>query len=743
MKVKGINWFEKNVEKLVLGLAALMLLAAAMSQVVLRPNHVKIGREATLRPPQEAWDPVEREAEALNKRLEDPSPTLPQHQPIELGAGFSDGIKKSVAPARPTAIALGHRTPYTGGTGTAVKADAIYATFTVPAPTDPIAVGFRNTIDPREHARNRELQPLLPEAQPFDKAAVTIGAVFNGAAVRELLSQDPDGDGPIQPIPTPWFKDASDNDLLTILAVQVEREVVTPAEGSKASPGDKTMFHGMPGRPDPFTEWYVSKDGMTRIKSNADAQQAIDVFQTSADEIVRPRYYPTIAGPVWSEPSELAIRLDSGEDESKVTTANLKAQLALLDKKLQDINNLIAAATGSAPPPPTGRRGEGASPSGGGKSGAGPTQSPGGRDARPSDPATGGRGNRAALAQNKKSLETQRERVLKKLADAGEKVDAVPGTTTPDAPTKPATLLSNSAVSIWAHDLRAEPGATYRYRVRVVMNNPMFDRNLQASQKSLGEKPYIEGEWSDWTDDVQVEPAEYFFITSATPRSDLTALPHAVAELLVYYYGYWRKATVSLEPGDPLIGTAKLPDGLVIFEVPKVALAPDAPSPPPVPTPSRPRDDNQETGGRGGRLAAPSPGREPGASPAQPAGPVAAIEGMTSKPAKKEIDLKVDAFFLDVAKVAASLGNNLVQRDLYEAVLRNKAGNVVFRSPDADRSSPLFKRLDASVKAGLAAAKIEPPPPEKQPDPTAPIPPPPPPPKKTSPPGGGGGGGGG
>ena len=59
---------------------------------------------------------------------------------------------------------------------------------------------------------------------------------------------------------------------------------------------------------------------------------------------------------------------------------------------------------------------------------------------------------------------------------------------------------------------------------------------------------------------MDVDPNEFFFVTSAEPRSEISASPKAAAEMYVFYYGFYRMASVSLEPGDVLTGTAKLPD---------------------------------------------------------------------------------------------------------------------------------------------------------------------------------------
>jgi hypothetical protein len=106
--------------------------------------------------------------------------------------------------------------------------------------------------------------------------------------------------------------------------------------------------------------------------------------------------------------------------------------------------------------------------------------------------------------------------------------------------------------------------------------------------------------------------------------------------------------------------------------------------------------------------------------------------------APSELPLKVDAVFLDVARRFVQTGQ--VTKDSYDAVLRDAMGRIVSRSPESDKLTELYRRLDASAKAGLTQGK---PVVRDEPGPARVVPrreDRPPPPRPT---GGGGGGGGG
>jgi hypothetical protein len=179
-----------------------------------------------------------------------------------------------------------------------------------------------------------------------------------------------------------------------------------------------------------------------------------------------------------------------------------------------------------------------------------------------------------------------------------------------------------------------------------------------------------------------------------------------------YYYGYYRRAITSVEPGDPIIGEAKLPK-LWLFPEKPVAADPNAPVVP---------------GGRDGGKGAQPIG--PGANPGQPA-----VDG---PPVPGAVPAKEKLVFRDTSSVVMLDVNSAPGVESFlMAILRSQDGTVVSRSPEADRKSDVYRRVKSSADAGENAAqpKIEP----KQNNPRNPdgVPPPPAPRK-----GDGGGGGG-
>lgn len=720
MKLKGVNWFESNVEKVAIGVAALALAGTFGLQMFTQPNTIKVGTETLT--PAHAVDPVNRAAQLLDDQTKAADPKLPPAPDSNLLAKLTAGMTSPVAPA--SRFALGRAPGIGEGKGTgAVEVD--FAALQVPAPTDLAAVPFGNTIHPLEVAQHPDLAAMVSKEQPYDKQAVTVGATFNASDLRAALLADPDGDGPISPIPQAWWRNPLNpaEVSIDILAVQMERETISPAEDSKDTPGTVVKIAPMPGREDALRLWTIS------VKALGDVGSGLSQVRAMGEQVTRPPYYATVAGQPWAEPSVLAVQVKEGD--AKVAAAKLvekdKKDLETLNKKLEELKAKVDAAPepsakrdrDNPPPPPGGKRG---------------TASPGATNPPPQRDPNANLDKRALQAQLKQA-ENKRAKIVERLAAAGVKDVQTALNTAPGGVVPTLAFLDNPEVKIWSHDVTAVPGASYRYRMRVVVNNPFFGRQLRKSQEKLAENSYLEGPWSEWSNPVEVDRNDYFFITAASDGSGnaLSPRPHASAELFKFYYGFWRKASIGADPGDKLEGSAKLPE-LQIFDVSKLAAAdPNAPAPGAVPPPP---GQNPPPPGRLGRTARTNE-RGPQPPPGQAPGAVAPALPPTGTPLPRDFGIAVDAYFLDAYRLpigSAGLGGN---KDTIEAILRGVGGNVISRIPEFERSQDRYKRLELSAHLGLTQGK-----PEAKNIDTTKAPPPPPPtepksPKKPIGPGGG------
>lgn len=120
------------------------------------------------------------------------------------------------------------------------------------------------------------------------------------------------------------------------------------------------------------------------------------------------------------------------------------------------------------------------------------------------------------------------------------------GPASPDDAERSRLPLPDEPMVVWNHDVFAEPGATYQYRLRVVMINPLFGRDL-PNQPAQAERFTVAGDWSDWSEPVETYRRQYFFLTSANAN-----LGRATVEAWKFHNGLWRMANFPIAPGDPV-----------------------------------------------------------------------------------------------------------------------------------------------------------------------------------------------
>lgn len=339
-------------------------------------------------------------------------------------------------------------------------------------------------------------------------------------------------------------------------------------------------------------------------------------------------------------------------------------------------------------------------------------------------------------------------RIEKQLSRLGADV-AQPEEVQPGSAAAPAvSFFENDEVKLWAHDMTAQPGAAYRYRMRVVVNNPLFGASLIPEQQTLAANSLVYGEYSEWSEPVEVDVLSEFFITGASEAIPPASVqPSASAELYELYYGSYHLANVGVTPGDIFAAEIKVPE-LPIYDLPKLgAMFPEdkgipgqAPAPglAPAPGPGTPPR----------RLIAPgsteSPTPTPGTAKPENDG-IARIDGAPFVLGKKSLVAGVASVFLDAQRLIVP-GQTLTnqQREVVAAILRDPNGRIVARSPEADKRSIRYQRIQAYLKAEKLA-KVPAPKTPTENQPVAPVEPAP---RRDDRPGtgsgaGGGGGGGG
>jgi len=710
MKLKGIKPIEQHLEKAVVGAVGLGLLGVLAWQF-LSPTKIKVGRsEQSIAG---SFSPAEQAARALEGQLDDASPELPK-LPEQSGlTGFEAMLTAPVGPTGRIAP-LGMVASLGASAGSLPVGEVAFAALQIPAPASQAAAGFRGTIDPREILAHPELRTknLVPAEQPFDKAAVSIQASFDGKALRTALETDPDGAGPAAAFPTDWWLGR-----LEIVGVEVQREE-RDAAGNWVNP---TVIDPIPGQYASLSEWTKN------VKSATDVVAQLDRVRRNGESIQRHPFYSMMVGQ-WAMPTVLLAREAANFDPQRYET--LSQDLAAKQTRLQEVESELAQLPtndGRAPSPePAPRRrdeGGGGGGGGGGKGvqgpGSGPNRNPN-PNPEPQREETPQQ-KRGRLQGEQRRLTGEIDSLRRELSQMGGAPLPEPATESGQTPAAPPTMLENQAVQLLAHDMSAVPGNAYRYRLRVVVNNPVYGKEgilkeNDAAQQELARTSLLRGNWSDWTNTVEVDRDAYWFITSASANQTRSGLNTAKAELYQFYYGYYRRAEVSLEPGDALVGRVKLPK---LFLVDETTLAANPQVPQPMP-------EEDRGGGKGARPERmPQPGTP---TPNQPEGQSGPTQG---PPAKEELVFQdtSSVLLLDVRPVPGEL-NRL------QTVLRGIDGRMVVRTPEGDRAVPAYERVRRSAEMGVRQSQPKPTPRQapvqREPEP-----------EMTPPNRGGGGGGGG
>lgn len=667
MKLKGVNPIEQHIEKIVLGLVVVIFLGVLAAQFLLQPNMVKVGTAPPVAPAR-AFHQVKEKAEQVRDVMRRTDIELPVIEGTDIAQQFLARREAPLVPVR-TMASLG-RAPRIGG-GLDVPMPRGTEAIAIPrvqAPTGVVGYSPRGTVDPFEVVRNPALKPLLPPSQPFDLAGVSVEARVDGTAIRTaLLGHGADG---AKPMPRSWWQDN-----VEILSVRLEREELT--ETGEWS--NLTEVAPIPGSADLRRE-------IQQVTSTAGLAEIVADAHAVAGDIRRPRYLRQIAGPEWLSPAEAERRRPQVRDpaiEARLRDReNLQRQLDDLRKEREEL----------------GGGGGGRDPgSGGGKTGGG-----GGGGGGGSDPRT-----QEAIRQLDRRIQALEGRITAIDADLRRRGYEPPAEQTADpitaAERQARPLLETRDIQVWAHDITVKPGKVYRYRISYAINNPAFGRSagLMAEQQGFAAQPLLFSQHSEWSAPIRVLDDQYYFLSGARPASSLGGIPTApgaTAHIYKFFYGYYRKNTVQLEPGDTIAAAVRLPESskLLIFDLEA--------------------RNGQEPG-------MPDPGEEL----------------RKGEPWMQPVIAAIDAFLLDVTAVPGGTGTGSGQRTV--AFLRGPEGRIVSRSPDEDTRSDLYRMLEQSVREGETQGEpvvVEPEPTREPPPVRSPRSPREPPPG----PGGGGAGGG-
>ncbi len=731
MSAKGINPLEAHWEKIALGVVLLAAIGILVMQFT-SSRQVTVGSKSV--PIHKAYGELKTRAQVVKGQLEAvvEEADMPQPPAGSPGAAvFASALAEGVAPKSELAIAL-------GGTGAAIEAtsgvgaanDVRLAVLEVPATSSPEVATVLGTLHPAEYKNSPEVRALLADPEVPDHVSVSVEAEFDAATLLARLSTDPDGpSGPIVPIPRSWW-----NNRVEILAVQLEREELR-AGGEW---GDRTIVDQMPGR-------FSLLEELENVEALDQMDAMVQAASQEAGRVRRPRYYDHVFGAEWVEPSAVETVAVSVADDPAIrrelrqleqVQRGIDAAIKNVQKEGGQTQEPFRLEDGEA------GRGRDVQPQGQGRGQGRPGR---GRD-QPADSGPNQRVIDRNLATIDRNVEQETD-IIESLLDAGVPEEEINFPSNwqgfEDAPDPrdeaedeidDLPLLESDMVRVWNHDVTVERGKTYRYRMVISINNPMFghDAGLVEEQKSMASIRLLQSAPSAWSAPVRVDDQTYYFITSAHEGGvggiGNNRNARATALIASFRWGYWRTGTVNLQPGDLIAGGVDAPElgetFTALFEAVPEIDAPAGDPGRPVGRPGRQMDrpniaPGRDRGpGRGGR-------RGPGGFDDQPFD----VEDIEFG----EVSVRHEAVFLDVSELP---GRDEVKR----AFVRNADGGIAVHDPESVRGLESYLRIAQSAAAGkeaLTPREAEPedggfnrPPPR---DPGGGFQPPP---------GGGGGGGG-
>lgn len=722
MRLKGISWIEQHFEKVFAAVFGVAAVAVLTLQFAGKANTVEVGSMKAV-PLDQAYDEVLRAARKTKVSIQDPSieePKLPEGgSPV---AQFEARYRGPVAPAKRLEIAFGTAGDSLSGIGPlSDRLNVPLAEVKIPAPVDLLPYAYMSTIHPAEVARDPAVAKVLPAEAPYDKAAVTVEARFHGKDLRAAFEKDPDGAGPIQPMRHEWW------DNIQLLAAELEREELKP-DGQWSDP---VKVPAMPGRfsllPD-IEKGVRDAETLSMLKTEATDRAA---------EVRRPSFYDLWIGEEWKPPADRkaaddAARAGQGDDKARLLSRKqfLERERDAKQAKRDEMGPMTGPSGRTPPETPPGREGhDGRGGGGKGASGGGRGQ-PSGRG-RSEQPPT-----RNFTDANRQALDRQIEELNKQIAQIDKDLgispttpsesQPIPGTVAPKA--EPSVLDSDS-LRLWAHDVTAERGKTYRYRMTLVFNNPLFGKGavMTADQAEWARTTLARSEPSAWTDPVRVDRESYWFITNASAAraagpANLSRTADARAEMYVFTMGYWRRGSATIEPGDRIEAEVSVPDAKKIQEMAPAATPPNPPATPPVDMPDMP-PPGTHGGGKG--LRPPPAG---GARPGQPATPEQRADALAGQLPMINRKVTSDALLLGVS--VAALSDAAVAKQAGPLVyIRMGDGDLDTRTPEADKATTDYIRVSRSADEAKLAAMPKPPertelPPDRDRRPDRDMPPP-------------------
>jgi len=492
MKVKNLNFIEKYVEKMVLAVALLFCVGVLWLKSTGTPYRVELDGVGEVGPDQ-IDDELGKIADDLRRKLaegEIDRPRLPDFT-IE----FVTESKKDIAPelfvwdiGKPPLKVIGDPT---------WERDFLYIP-PIPVPSNLAArQGFGVLASPTDDRQTPDFIAMLGlrDDRPWDVRWVSVSAEFDLDEWRYNLGAKPPASSPQQKIPERWWRRK-----LGIVDVALERQLWQAGQWTEAEivpllPNAEFSYRDSQG-PWSTTEARVV---VTRIRDNQ-------------EDVVQPLFPSLLVGD-WRRPD---VNLTT-EQWNVYTT--LIHRIRQVRKAIREHPDSKKVTVGQPAPPRVVRR-------------------PGRSDKEKKTGPT-----LDELKAERDTLIRQHDTLIGKPTEA----TLLKGTDEPAEGDEFQDDLLPDVLTVWGHDMTAQPGATYRYRIVVAVLNPLFQEDAVPPQQKEQFKELLSllSPVSEWSQPITVEPRTQFFMTGI----DAAARDAATVEVYSIFGGRRLSRMFKPKPG--------------------------------------------------------------------------------------------------------------------------------------------------------------------------------------------------
>ncbi|MEX0652977.1 MAG: hypothetical protein WD534_17295 [Phycisphaeraceae bacterium] len=582
MKLKDTGFFQQHLEKIVLITGAVVLLAVAALTFVGNPYSVELGIEEVS--PREAEQRLVERAERLDSRLRDDvelEELLGTRLVPEYHIEFDNVLRRPVLADETYDLPL-------GGPGLDLalfidpEAPDPYYVPTPPVPQEITAYAGYGVLG---QAEDPDLQSALNQyvldRDTGDFRYVSVSGPFSMAEYVQRLQENPPAG--YQSLPEGWWRS-----MRAVAGIYLQRERLDPLTNEW---GERTVVDPLPSQ-----VAYGAEQEDPRWSAE-DAGAVVTHVHNNQQRIVRPEFVP-MAGPSAWMPPDRARRELTAEEQRRLNRLNRDIQRAqeTIDRFSDQLRRMgVEPPTTRQRPPQPNRNMEDWF----------------GRDERVPER----RDQPGAITSRQQELTERIEEQVERMRGYERERDALYGLEPeveeedprnrraggwneppedagnwdaddwdrfaagrrPDGARqrRPGGMQEEGAplpmdeVQVWAHDLTAEPGNTYRYRVVVTVLNPLFQRSRLADEQTeayfnkLALWPdEAELESTPWSRPVELDPEHYFFLVDGAPARE-----EAQVEVWRLYRGRWRFEEFQVQPGDLIGGEATIDEQPVPMHV--------------------------------------------------------------------------------------------------------------------------------------------------------------------------------